>query len=595
MNNRKLAAVVIVALLVVVIALAVGLGIGLTKDDDDAEKGTQTNDAFFKYGAVATDAKQCSEIGRDMLKKGGHAVDGAIAALICTGVVNSHSTGIAGGGFMIIYDKSKNESIMLDYRETGPASLTTTSFDGNTDAAKVGGAAVGVPGELRGLKKAHEKYGKLTWAELIQPSIDLAEEGTVIGKHMGKYLKSSSSTGAKVKADPGLSELFIDADGNFKSIGSMVKNVKYAESLRQIQADYDALNTGNLSTIFLEDVNAKGGNMTAEDLKNYTVLEKTPIKIKLTDQLTLHTSPLPGGGSVLSHILNMVKGMQLSPSDEEQISNKVLMYHKIVESFKFSYAMRPHLGDPNLVPDSEKDNFMKYSRDILSDINATNHRDMINLTSTQPNSYYDPYFVTTEDQGTTHVSVLDKDGNAVSATDTINYAFGAKFRSMKSGIIYNNELADYFTNSSYTKNEKNEVVDYPKPMVNAPLAGRRPLSSTCPSVITDQDNNVKMVVGGSGGTRITLSTAWVIIKKLWLNYTLSDAILDARPQHAFYPTYIRNEKDYPLSQAIRDGLEAKNHEIKDSTLNAIIQGIFVDDDKIYAKSDPRKEGVAAGY
>ena len=130
-------------------------------------------------------------------------MDGAIASLICTGVVNLHSTGIGGGGFMIVYDKSKKESIMYDYRETGPASLTPTSFDGHTNKAKLGGSAVGVPGELRGLKKAHEKYGKLPWADLIQPSIDLAEAGTRIGKHMYKNL-IVSSTLASVKKDPGL-------------------------------------------------------------------------------------------------------------------------------------------------------------------------------------------------------------------------------------------------------------------------------------------------------------------------------------------------------------------------------------------------------
>lgn len=130
-------------------------------------------------------------------------MDGAIASLICTGVVNFHSTGIAGGGFMIVYDRSKKKSIMYDYREVGPASLTPTTYDGYTNNAKINGSAVGVPGELRGLKKAHVKYGNLNWADLIQPSIDLAEAGTRIGSHMSKNLKSSSTL-KSVKNDPGL-------------------------------------------------------------------------------------------------------------------------------------------------------------------------------------------------------------------------------------------------------------------------------------------------------------------------------------------------------------------------------------------------------
>jgi len=234
--------------------------------------------------------------------------------------------------------------------------------------------------------------------------------------------------------------------------------------------------------------------------------------------------------------------------------------------------------------------------EFLDPFNAEKLRLRINDSSTQEPSFYDPYFVTTEDHGTTHVSVIDKDGNAVSATDTINYAFGSKFRSPVNGIIYNNEMADYFTKRSYGSFFTNSSKT---PLFNQPGPGRRPLSSTCPSIITDDNGDVIMVAGGSGGTRITLSTAWVMMKKLYMNYSLADAIEDPRVQHTFSPNRISNEKGKLLPDDIVAGLEKKNHIIKEYTSNAIIQGIWVDrsngDTHIYAKSDSRKEGKAAGY
>ncbi|XP_057310623.1 glutathione hydrolase 1 proenzyme-like [Hydractinia symbiolongicarpus] len=578
---------IIIALVVVIVivAVAITLGVTLSKDDDGDGNNYAAVKDYYTNGAVATDAKNCSDIGLEMLKAGGHAVDAAIASLICVGVVNLHSTGISGGGFMTLYDKAKRKTTVFDYRETGPAGLHANSYAHDKNAAKVGGLAVGVPGEIRGLKLVHERYGKLPWSQLFEPSVKLAEEGITVGKHMASKL--SSSTRKAIMVDPGLKEILVKEDGTFKKAGDIIVNKKYADTLRILKDNPEDLYTENISKSFLSDVNSNNGNMTADDLKNYKVLEKVPITTTLNG-LTLHTTPLPGGGSVLIHILNMVKGYKFNASYLDTVYEKVLTYHRIVESFKFSYSKRPHLGDPDKVPVENKTEFDKMKEDIISLGKAEMNRMKVNDTSTQKNSYYDQFFTTTEDDGTTHVSVIDKDGNAVSATDTINFAFGAKFRSMKTGIIYNNELADFFLNSTYGDK-------YPTPLYNAPGAGRRPLSSTCPSILVDKDGNVVMVVGGSGGTRITLSTAWVIIKKLMFSYNLTSAVEDARPQHAFFPEYIRNEKGYLLSDDIVEGLKKKNHRILQSSLNAIVQGIYVDGGKIYAKSDPRKEGVAAGY
>lgn len=589
-------AVVLAVVVAIIIITAVAVGVAVSRSNKSRKSDSNGEPDYYENGAVATDAYDCSKIGRDVLQDGGHAVDAAIASLICTGVVNLHSTGISGGGFMTVYDRSKKQSKVFDYREYGPASLTPDAIGNDTDKLLVGGLAVGVPGELRGLKKAHEAYGKLNWSRLIQPSIDLARKGTPIGKHMFRYM-NLKKTNQLIQEDKGLKEILYKdgGKGKMKGLYDLIVNEKYAKSLEEVAKNFDAINDGSLSQQFVKDVNERNGSITLDDLRNYKVLVKDALEVKLKSlKLTVHTTPLPGGGTVLKHILDMAQGYNFSKSDENSLDKKILLYHRLAEIFKFSYAKRPYLGDPSKVEPAKNKEFEKKVEEIQKSSKAEELRKKINDSFTQKPGFYDPFFVNKEDKGTTHVSVIDKNGNAVAATDTINYAFGAKFRSTKSGIIFNNELGDYFTQNSYKSFFTNTSKT---PMYNQPGSGRRPLSSTCPSIITNDEGDVVMVVGGSGGTRITLSTAWVILKKMYLDYTLSDAIDDARVQHAFSPNYIRNEIGYALADHIVDGLKNKGHEIQNSYSNAIIQGIYVDrpNRRIYAKSDTRKEGKASGY
>jgi len=538
---------------------------------------------IFQKAAVATEHETCSKIGRDILKQQGSAVDALIASQICVGALNMFATGIGGGGFMIVYNRKLKHAEAFDYREVGPSNMTMDMYNGRSTDAKVGGKAVGVPGELRGLRAAFNKYGQLPWRKLFLPTIDLCRKGFPIGKALHEKMVSNKKY---LEADPGLKELFMTPNGRYlRDEGSILKREKLAKTLERISMWPDDLYTGDLGRRFVLDVQNAGGLISVDDMKNYKVINRVPLSNKL-GKLTHYTLPAPNGGPVLTHILNMNEGYNFKPSDLSTTEKAVLTYHRIVESFKFSYAYRPYLGDPDF--QTNKTEFMMHYNKVISKAQANLDRLKIDDSRTHNLSYYGDYFAKNEGYGTAHLSVLAENGDAASSTCTINYGFGAKFRSRTSGIIFNNELADFFRNDSYD--------GFPWPKANAPGPGKRPLSSTCPSIIVDENGNVVMVVGGSGGTRITLSTAWVIMKKLWFGMELGAAVEDARPQHALFPEYIRNEKRYPLAADIVDGLRKKGHVIKRSSLFAVIQAIYKDKDgRVHAKSDPRKYGRAAGY
>ncbi|XP_065055046.1 glutathione hydrolase 1 proenzyme-like [Rhopilema esculentum] len=601
-GRMKLYAAFLAVLIAVAVIVGVSVHYGTKANNDSAEKGKVVNPSpkpqstakptpsrppnaakVFAKAAVATDHELCSNIGKDILKQHGSAVDSLIASLICVGAVNLHSTGIGGGGFMVVYNRKEKKAETFDYRETGPATMTVDIFNADPNLGKVGGNAVGVPGEIRGLRAAFNKYGQLPWRKLFQPTIDLCRKGFPIGKALYENMKKYRTT---IQKDPGLRELLFQADGTtLLAEGSILKRVKLANTLEKLSLMPDDMYSGDVGKQFITDVRNAGGIMSMEDLIGYKVLEKQPLVNKL-GKLTHYTLPAPNGGPVLTHILNMNSGYNFTSADTSTIERSILTYHRIVESFKFSYAYRPYLGDPDHQTNATE--FMMNYNKVISKAQAELDRQRIDDSKTHNTSYYADFFAKAEGYGTTHVSVLAENGDAAAATDTINFAFGAKFRSLTSGIIFNNELADFFTNASYS--------GYSWPKANAPGPGKRPLSSTCPSIIVDENGDVVMVVGASGGTRITLSTAWVIMKTLWFGMELGAAVVDGRPQHALFPEYIRNEKKNPMDPAIIDGLRKKGHVVLTSSLFAVVQAIYKSKDGlVYAKSDPRKYGKSAGY
>ncbi|XP_068678328.1 glutathione hydrolase 1 proenzyme-like isoform X2 [Montipora foliosa] len=540
-------------------------------------------DGPYQHAVVASDAGPCSEIGREILKKGGTAVDSAIAALFCIGVYNMHSAGIGGGGFMVVYNKSTNFVEVIDFREEAPGKANRTMFVGGKMNSRVGATASGVPGEVKGFHEAWKKYGKMAWKDLVQPSIDMAKNGFPFG-YSAHYAATRKSVKPLLKNNPGFRELLFNEDGELKKLGEMLHMPKFARTLERIRDNPDDFYNGDLARDVVQDIQDGGGIFTVEDMRNYRAKFKRPVEGKMGNYSFFSTPP-PGSGVVLSLILNILKGYNFTSSDRNGTEKSILTYHRIVEAFKFAYAYRALLGDQDFADVTE----------IVKNMTDPDFAEAIRLkildnTTFSDYKHYGDYYYNASQQGTSHLSVIAENGDAVSATTTINLFFGARYRSNRTGIIYNNEMDDFSTPgllNAYGVLPSESNMIYP---------GKRPQSSTAPTIFLDDDGVARLVIGASGGTKITTAISLVTMNYLWFGRTLPQAVVEPRLHHQLLPMYIRIDKDYPILLAIQGGLQRLGHEVRNISGYAVVQATARNPDgSLTGKSDPRKSGWAAGY
>ncbi|KAM4635168.1 glutathione hydrolase 5 proenzyme isoform 1-T1 [Polymixia lowei] len=518
----------------------------------------------FQHAAVSADSQLCSEIGRDMLKQGGSAADGAIAALLCTSVVNPQSMGIGGGSIFTIRDETGKVKVYSS-RETVPKAFKPNLLnDCPTKFTFTPGSQwIGVPGELRGYEEVHKRYGKLPWAKLFEPTIRLAREGFALPPYLERLL-SYPLIGNLVKGSS-LCQLFCNENKTVLSKGDTLKFPKLAETMETIaEQGADAFYTGKIGLDLIQDIKAAGGTITMEDLRSFRVREQDAWTFRVGNSL-MHFPPPPAGGAILAFILNLMKGFHLTPKsmDGDQM---IQTYQRYIEAAKFANGQKDSTRDPDF-------NDGKNAAQLIDSKFADEIRERIFTDRTFNNSYYNVK-PSSDRFGTTHVSVLAEDGSAVSVTSTINHMFGAAVYSPRTGIILNNELADFCGRADTVRE------------------GEQPPSSMAPTILESGSGGI-LVIGGSGGNMITTAMALSIINHLWLEMNLKDAIaapvifVDANNNLKFEPGF---------DKSVIDRLRALGHRVEDwKYFFNVVNAVARDNWCITAVSDSRKMGQAAGY
>ncbi|MFT4120183.1 gamma-glutamyltransferase [Bradyrhizobium sp.] len=533
-----------------------------------------------EHGMVVAQEKISAQVGADILRRGGNAIDAAVATGFAMAVTYPRAGNIGGGGFMVVHSADRNEDVAIDYRETAPAAATPQIFlgaDGKPDAAKSRDSAlgVGVPGTVAGLALALEKYGsgKFTLGELLAPAIALARDGFVVTDDIADTLPTWHPRLARWPSSAGI---FSRPDGTPLGEGDRLVQKDLAETLSAVAAQGPrGFYEGKIADKLAGAVSAAGGIMTPADLQAYRPVIREPVRGTYRGY-DIVSMPLPSsGGVVLVETLNILEGFRLA--DLKQGSPASL--HLLIEAMKRAYADRArYLGDPAFVKAPigtliAKDYAAKLRAGISTD-RATPSRDLAAM-AVSPR----------EGSNTTHFSVVDGRGNAVSNTYTLNFSYGVGLVAEGTGVLLNNELDD-FTAAPGASNAYGLVGFEP----NLPGPGKRPLSSMSPTIVL-RDGKPVLVTGSPGGSRIISTVLQVIVNVIDYRMDVAAAVAAPRLHHQWLPDEVRVERGFPDSVLFE--LKAMDHLIVEPMGQTSANSILVTPNGPLGAPDPRTRGAEA--
>jgi len=532
-----------------------------------------------EHGMVVAQEKIAAQIGTDVLKHGGNAVDAAVATGFAMAVTYPRAGNIGGGGFMVIHSQDRHEDVAIDYRETAPAATTPEIFlgaDGKPDIAKSRDSAlgIGVPGTVAGLAVALDKYGsgKFTLADLVKPAIALAKDGTDITDDLADTLPDWHRRLARW---PSSAKIFSRADGTSLREGDRLVQTDLAATLSAIaEQGARGFYEGPVAENLVKAIGDAGGTMTLDDLKSYQPVIRAPVRGTYRGYDIVAMPAPSSGGIVLLETLNMLEGFPM----REMKQGSAPSLHVMIEAMKRAYADRArYLGDPAFVKAPiatliAKDYAARQRAGIDPD-HATPWTDA--LSATPPR----------EGDNTTHFSIVDSRGNAVSNTYTLNYSYGVGLIAEGTGVLLNNELDD-FTAAPGASNAYG-LVGFE---ANLPGPGKRPLSSMSPTIVL-KDGKPVLVTGSPGGSRIISAVLQVIVDVLDYDMDVAAAVAAPRVHHQWLPDEVRVERGFPDDTLA--ALRAKGHRVVEPLSLTSANSIAVTEKGLLGAPDPRTRGAEA--
>lgn len=531
-------------------------------------------------GMVATEQELASRIGLDILKAGGNAVDAAVGIGFALAVALPNAGNLGGGGFMMVHDAKTGKSVALDFREVAPLKATRNMYlddKGNVINGKslYTHYAVGVPGTVAGMEHALKKWGTMPLDKVIAPSITLAEKGFPVSETLAKILRQEQKNMGKW---PATTEIFWK-DGAPLKRGDLLVQKDLAQSMRLIaQQGAKAFYEGAIAQKIAAEMAPHAGAVTLQDLREYKVAEREPVRGTYRGHEVVTMPPPSSGGTHLVQILNMLEQWPLAQWGQ----NSAQTLHHMAESSKLAYADRSeYLGDPDFVKIPLKGLTSKsYAESLSKTIDPNRARPAKEIKTGQPQPY--------ESDQTTHYSVVDKAGNAVAVTYTLNTNFGSGIVAKGTGILLNNEMDDFAAKPGVANAYGLVGGD-----ANAVAAKKRPLSSMTPTLVL-KDGKPTLVTGSPGGARIITTVLQTVVNTIDFGNNPAEAAAAPRVHHQWTPDELRVEKG--LSPDTLALLKQRGHNIAVKPSMGRTQTIQIRNGMLYGYSDPRNpDGQTLGY
>ncbi|MBL1178086.1 gamma-glutamyltransferase [Pantanalinema sp. GBBB05] len=550
-----------------------------------------------KQGMVVSAHPLASQVGLKMLQQGGNAIDAAVATTLAISVVEPFSAGIGGGGFLLLRSGQTGEIKALDFRERAPLTATPTMYldqagKVQADRSKKGHLAVATPGTIAGLVAVHQQYGRLPWKTVVAPAIQLAENGFPVSPRLLAAINRST-----LLADPTARQIFTRNGTTPLRLGDVLVQRDLAKTLRAIAIDPQAFYTGNIAKAIAQDMRAKGGLITLADLQRYRPIWREAMCGNFRSARICSMPPPSSGGVLLLEMLNLIGSTDLKAMGWQ--SPQVL--HLLVEVMKIAYADRAeYLGDPDFVQvPAAALTSPHYAQIRRQEIDAQRARSSATvkpadrqLLQRLSNQSLTPkpagQSQTKESADTTHLSVVDRDGNAISLTFTVNLGFGAEVIVPGTGIILNNEMDDF----AVAPNVPN-AFGLVGGAANAIAPSKTPLSSMTPTIVTE-NGKLRLVTGSPGGSTIITTVFQIVLNVLVYNLDVKDAVASPRIHHQWLPDQVGMEPGFDA--ATLANLRQRGHNVVEGrswgNANAIVR---TPEGWLEGAADPRGEGTAAGY